>query len=279
MPGPAHRRHAMSARHLHTTIRNATPRASRPPLLFVHGGYVNGDCWDCHFLDYFSARGYDCVALDLSGHGRSDGRDELNELGIDDYVADVARVAATLATPPVLIGHSMGGVVVQRYLERNPGAGVALLAPVPTTGLSFSSVQLVARQPDFLREASRALRRKYSADTIRVMRDVYFSPDATEEDLAPFLPMVQPESDLAISEMMAMVWNLPKRRPRIPALAIAGSKDAVFSSSLLHFSASSWNAKTVIVPRAGHMLMMDPQWQATAEPMHAWLETVPPATH
>lgn len=265
----------MSPRHIHTTRRAAARHSDRPPLLFVHGGYVNGDCWDCHFLDYFSRQGYDCVALDLSGHGRSDGYDELNELGIGDYVNDVATVVATLESPPVLIGHSMGGVVVQRYLEQDSGAGVALLAPVPTTGLSFSSVQLVARQPDFLCEASRALSRRYSADTVRVMRDVYFSPDATEEHLVPFLPMVQPESDLAIGEMMAMVWNLPKRRPRIPALALAGSKDAVFSSTLLHFTASSWNAKTVIVPRAGHMLMMDPQWPTVAEHLLAWLETVP----
>lgn len=265
----------MSFRQIHTRHRSATTPGDRPPLLFIHGGYVNGDCWDIHFMPYFQQAGYDCVALDLSGHGRSEGRDELNSFDIDDYAADVAQVAESLASAPVLIGHSMGAIVAQRYLERNPAAGLALLAPVPTTGLSFSGVQLVARQPDFLIEASRAVRRKYSADTVRVMREVYFSPDATDDDLVHFLPMVQMESDQAIAEMMAMTWRLPKRRPRLPAFAMAGSGDAVFSSGMLHFSASSWNAKTVIIPRAGHMLMMDPQWKTAADRLAEWLATVP----
>lgn len=267
----------MSAHQIYTQRCLAAPATQRPPLLFIHGAYVNSECWLPHFLPYFQQRGYDCIALDLAGHGRSEGREQLDSFGIDDYATDVAGVAATLAQPPVLIAHSMGAVVAQRYLERHAAAGVALLAPVPTTGLSFSSMQVAAKQPEFLREASRAVRRKYSEHTVRVMREVYFSPDASDDDLTPFLPLVQQESNAAIAEMMAMAWMVPKRRPRLPALVMGGGSDAVFAANMLHFTAASWRAETAVIPRAGHMLMMDPQWPAAAERLAQWLATVPDA--
>ena len=77
----------MKSRKLHTLHRPAAKPNGSPPLVFVHGGYVNGDCWDLYFLPYFSKLGYDCHAIDLSGHGRSEGRDELDRYDLDDYAA------------------------------------------------------------------------------------------------------------------------------------------------------------------------------------------------
>jgi pimeloyl-ACP methyl ester carboxylesterase len=69
------------------------------PLLFVHGGWHAAWCWDDNFLDFFAARG------------------SLNAYSVDDYVDDVRTAASRFDTPPVVVGHSMGGYVVQKYLE------------------------------------------------------------------------------------------------------------------------------------------------------------------
>jgi predicted alpha/beta hydrolase family esterase len=53
----------------------------------------------------------------------------LDSFGLADYADDLARAVAELPAEPVLIGHSMGTVVVQRYLAKAHAAGVALLAP------------------------------------------------------------------------------------------------------------------------------------------------------
>lgn len=267
----------MSARDIHTLHLPATATDGatheRSPLLFVHGGYMQAGCWAVNFLPWFAQRGYDCHAIDLSGHGASAGRDELDRFGIDDYVADVAGVVARLSAPPVLLGHSMGAIVVQRYLEQTTAraAAMALLAPVPPTGLLGASIQLNRRQPEFLKEAARAVRGKYTANTVRVMREVYFSPDATDVEFAAFPPLVQEESWRAVTELTALPLALPRRRRRLPALVMGGSSDALFPASLLHFTASGWNAETCVIPRAGHMLMLDPQWVAAAERIEAWL--------
>src|ERR1700712_1716796 len=87
------------------------------PLLFVHGAWHGAWCWDEHFLEFFTDRGYRTAALSLRGHGRSQTNKPLRTCSIDDYVADVDSVVGDLLARPVLIGHSMGGLVVQKYLE------------------------------------------------------------------------------------------------------------------------------------------------------------------
>jgi pimeloyl-ACP methyl ester carboxylesterase len=161
---------------LHTLHRPAKKANGHPPLVFVHGGYVHSGCWDLNFLPHFNSLGYHCHAIDLSGHGASEGKDDLNRYDLDHYARDVAQVVAKLPTAPVLIGHSMGALVVQRYLEKGAAAAVVMMAPVPTTGLAACSIQLNARQPDFLQEAARAVRGRYTDKTVRVMREVYFRP-------------------------------------------------------------------------------------------------------
>lgn len=262
----------MSRRKLHTLHRPPHKDGGRPPLVFVHGGYVHSGCWELNFLPHFAALGYHCHAVDLSGHGASEGIEHLHSYDIDHYAGDVGELVSSLPSPPVLIGHSMGATVVQRYLERGGAAGVVLMAPVPTTGLAGCGLQVTQRQPHFLVEAARAVSGRYTERTARVMREVYFSPDVTPEQFAAFQPLVQEESTTAIAEMMALAWRIPPRRPRIPALVIGGELDALFPPGMLHFTATSWNAETCVIPRGGHMLMMEPQWEDCAGRIEGWLE-------
>lgn len=112
----------------------AQSRPGMPPLLFIHGAYTAAWCWAEHFLPYFAQAGFNCQALSLSGHGASRRRDHLDSYSIDDYIKDVAEVTAQLPVPPVLIGHSMGGFVVQKYLEQYPAAAAVLMCSVPPQG-------------------------------------------------------------------------------------------------------------------------------------------------
>src|SRR3984885_3925150 len=85
------------------------------PLLFVHGGWHGAWCWDEHFLDFFADAGYRAIALSVRGHGNSPTTKPLSRCSVADYVEDLRSVADGLSTRPVLIGHSMGGFIVQMY--------------------------------------------------------------------------------------------------------------------------------------------------------------------
>lgn len=264
-------------------IRNFTlhahpaPRAGgHPPLLFVHGAYTHSQCWMPNFVPYFKARGFDCYTLDLSGHGVGADRASLHELGLDDYAEDLAEAVATLPALPILIGHSMGSLVVQRYLTSGRAAGLALLSPVPPIGTGGSAARLALTCPEFFAELPRVTAGQPTARSLEVMAGVYFSPEMSLEGVLECLPMIQEESELAVAQMAALAFQPAGHRPDIPALVMGGREDAVFPPSMLFFTALAWRARQVVVEGAGHMLMLDPQWEEAARALAEWAEGVPP---
>ena len=102
----------------------------RGTFVLLHGAW----CWNWYFkpffLPYFAANGFDVIAFSLRGHGGSEGRERLNGFSIDDYVEDLRGVVATVERP-VVVGHSMGGFVLQTYLTQASLRGAVLLASAP----------------------------------------------------------------------------------------------------------------------------------------------------
>lgn len=107
-----------------------------PPLLFIHGAGHGRWCWEEHFLRYFGDRGWTVRAIDLRGHGSAPGRQRLRWTRIAEYVEDLATAVAAMPEAPVLLGHSMGGFVIQKYLESHSAPGAILLAPCRPQGCS-----------------------------------------------------------------------------------------------------------------------------------------------
>ena len=130
----------------------AKPLADAPPLLFIHGAFCGAWCWEELFLDWYAARGYAAHALSLRGHGKSPGREQLDSLSIQDYVDDVAAAVERLPAPPVLIGHSMGGFVAQKYLENHDSPAAVLMCSVPPQGLMASAFSVMFSKPGLFQD-------------------------------------------------------------------------------------------------------------------------------
>ena len=246
----------------------------RTPLLFLHGAYAAAWCWDEHFLPYFAERGYACHALSFSGHGGSPGRERLDSFGIDHYVRDVAAVAERLPAPPVLIGHSMGGFVAQKYLERRPegrpAAGLALLASVPPQGLWAAALGLAFQKPGLMNDLNRLLGGgRVALDTLR---DAMFAQPVAMEDLARWYKRMQPESHRAIWDMT--LFNLPlKSRMRLPPLLVLGAgHDALIPPSQVEMTARHYGVAAEIFEGMGHGLMLEQGWERVAGRILGWLE-------
>ncbi len=245
-----------------------SPRST--PLLFLHGAYAAAWCWDEHFLPYFAAKGYGCHALSLSGHGGSPGRERLDSFGIDQYVQDVASVAALLPAPPVLVGHSMGGMVAQKYLEKHEAAGVVLLASVPPQGLWAAAIGLAFQKPGLLGDLNRLLGGgRVAYDTLR---EAMFAQPVSGEDLARWYRRMQPESHRAIWDMT--LFNLPlKSRMRLPPLLVLGAEhDHLIPSSQVEMTARHYGVAAGIFPGMGHGLMLERDWENVAARILDWLE-------
>lgn len=259
------------------TIHRAPPTpfpAKRPPLLFLHGGYVNARSWDVLFLPFFASHGYDCHALDFSGHGGSDGREYLDALSLDDYLADAQQVIAGFGQAPIVIGHSMGSFIAERLLEESLAAAAVLLAPVPRNGTLESATRLLLKYPKFLSEVVNVTRGRVSATALHMIKDVYFSPTTKPETLLRFAQLVQPESARAICDLALLgCWRWsPKPPPALPVLVVGGGLDTVFPPLLIRPLARRWNAELQIVPATGHALILDEHWSDCATIVLGWLE-------
>ena len=254
---------------LEVIARPPQGKTKSAPLLFLHGAYAAAWCWDEHFLPLFAERGYASYALSVSGHGGSPGREHLDSFGIDQYVKDVAAVVAQLPTPPVLIGHSMGGMVAQKYLESHEAAGLVLMASVPPQGLWAAALGLAFQKPGLMNDLNSLLGGgRVALDTLR---EAMFAQPVSAEDLARWYRRLQPESHRAIWDMT--LFNLPlKSRMRLPPLLVLGAEhDTLIPSSQVEMTARHYGVEAEIFPDMGHGMMLERDWAKVAGRILDWL--------
>lgn len=242
------------------------------PLLFVHGAYAAAWCWQEHFMSWFAEAGFASYAVSLSGHGHSRRRDLLDSYSLNDYVDDLAEVVAELPAPPALIGHSMGGMVVQKYLERTEAPAAVLMASVPPQGLWTSALGLMFRKPLLLQDLNRILGGGQAHAS--TLRDALFYQPVADEDMQRYLALSQPESHRAIWDMTLFNLPLPSRMARVPMLILGAEHDELIPPSLVRMTSSVYGLREEIFPGMGHAMMLEQGWEAVAERLRAWLVSV-----
>lgn len=255
---------------LEILVKSPSGEANPTPLLFVHGAYTAAWCWAEHFLPWFANAGYESYALSLSGHGKSRDRHRLDGYSIDDYVHDVAEAVHALPAKPVLIGHSMGGFVAQKYLEHHDVPGVALMASVPPQGLWSSALGLMFRKPTLLQDLNRML--GGATPSVASVREALFSQPVDDERLEAFARMSQPESHRAIWDMT--LFNLPhvSRMAEVPMLVIGAGEDHLIPPTLVHRTAQTYGVREHIFEGMGHAMMLERDWELVAQCLLAWLQ-------
>ena len=118
------------------------------PIVLVHGAWHGAWVWEERAIPGLTEAGHRIHAVDLRGHGSSPNPRSLRRTRIDHYVEDLAQVVASIPEPVVVVGHSMGGLVVQKYLETHDDvAGAVLLCPVPVGGAFGATVRTLRRHP------------------------------------------------------------------------------------------------------------------------------------
>ena len=255
-------------------VTEAAPHGPpRPhPLLFVHGAWHGAWCWGERFMPYFAERGYRCRAVSLRGHGTSPAR-SLRWSSIHDYVADVAEVVAAMESPPIVVGHSMGGLVTQRFLEHRSLPGAALLASVPKGGVLRAVLRVARRHPLRFLRANLTMRLWPVVATPDLARELLFSEGMAADEVRRHWGRLQDESYRAFIGMLV-------RRPRpervaTPVWVLGGTDDALFSVAETTALADAYGTDAVIVPDLAHDVMLDTKWEAAAEALAVWLETIP----
>jgi pimeloyl-ACP methyl ester carboxylesterase len=241
------------------------------PLLFVHGMLHGAWCWDVHFLDYFAQHGFEAHAVNLRGHGNSEGRGELRWTRIADYVEDVANAVRQLSSPPILIGHSMGGFIVQKYLEDHVSPAAVLLSSPSPAGLLPAALRNARRHPIAFAKVSLTQSLLPLVATPRLAREAFFSEDLADQQLLKYWKQMQDDSFMAFLDMVAL--DLPRpAKVKTPLLVLGVGRDNMLKPSEIKATARAYNTQLEIIADVAHNSMLEPRWQAVAERILAWLK-------
>ena len=112
---------------------------SRVPVVFIHGLWLHSTSWQ-PWADYFRAAGFDPITPEWPGvpdtvaEARAHPESQAG-IGIDQVIDHFAGIVAALPQPPVLVGHSFGGLVVQALLDRGLGRAGIAIDPAPIRGV------------------------------------------------------------------------------------------------------------------------------------------------
>lgn len=259
-PGPIGNRRDPAEPVLEVLSIPASAYASRSPLLFVHGLGHGAWCWQ-QWMRAAAEAGHPSYALSLRGHTGSAG--VLRRARLAHYVRDVNRVARTLPDRPVLIGHSMGGLIVQQVMARYQARAGVLVASIghrPAIGSLLS----VARQHPV--DAA-----KMVAGMTLPMRREYLFEGLTDVEAAPFLARCGPESPVAQHQL---VFHRAPARPLggAPMLVLGTPQDRLVPIADLRRTAKRYAAPLVEFPGMGHDLMLDHGWERPLATMLGWID-------
>ena len=240
------------------------------PLLFVHGTGHGAWSWDEHFLGFFAEKGYRAVALNLRGHGKSPTSKPLRKCSIGDFVEDVAEAADSLPLRPVVIGHSMGGYVVQKYLESHEAPAGVLMASLPPGGSAGMTLRRMKRHPWLFVKSTVMGKQLPGLTPLPLAREAFFSMQTPEHIIVQCSTRLQEESAKALAGTLSSK-GIDPTRIKAPILVMGAESDGGVTTREVRATALAYRTQAEIFSDMGHDMMLEPGWQAVAERIDGWL--------
>jgi pimeloyl-ACP methyl ester carboxylesterase len=241
------------------------------PILFIHGMWGGAWVWD-QYLKYFCRLGYHCYALNLRGRPGSRPVADIGKVSIHDYVED-ARTVATALDNPILVGHSMGGLLAQKLAEILDPPAVVAITSVPSCGIfAINSWPLLLATIRHSLQLFLSLPIAHGREeAIRLMFN-RLPPDEQERVLAQSVP----ESGRLAFDIGIRGLPVDASKVRCPFLVIGAGEDNITPSKTIRKIAYKYRADYREYPGFAHMIVLEPEWERVAADLADWLNQVTP---
>lgn len=276
-------------------------------IALVHGICHGAWCWE-NFINFFADHGYQCYAISLPGHGGSGGKEHLQEYRLSDYGEAVKEAMKTIKEDmkshglrdvnPFLLGHSMGGAVVQQYIGKyeDDVQGAILFAPATAPKMKKRDMFPNNKHLWFAtciawNIRNHLLTRGNTREQIVHDAAFFSSKDKNNnitqrvKDTSRFVPLLQTESKKITGGVLSLMIPGDLAKPysdnyhvHIPVLVIGSRADLYFGKDSLEKTAGEYaraGSKTalVILDRLCHDMMVDDEeWEKSAKPVLEFVE-------
>ncbi|MEO8632412.1 MAG: alpha/beta hydrolase [Chloroflexota bacterium] len=252
-------------------------------VVFIHGAFLSAESWR-PWIQRFEARGYRCVApawpfLDHSAVDLQRAPDRLfGKLGITEIVDNYASIIREFDTPPILVGHSFGGLFVQLLLDRGIGAAGVAIDPAPPKGVlpGPSSVRAslpVIRGWAFWERVRRMSFEDFQWGWVHTLSEA--------EQRAAYEQVIPTSGRLFLQALLAPLTDVTKvnykNSLRGPLLIIAGELDRTVEAKMNLANFRKYAGSTAVTdyrefPGRTHWIVGQPGWEEVADHALDWLE-------
>jgi pimeloyl-ACP methyl ester carboxylesterase len=248
-------------------------------IFMIHGMWCGPWCWE-NYRPFFNGRGYRCLTPpllyhDVDAHGTPDPR--LSTTGLLDYVSDLEQRIRRLEEKPIIMGHSLGGLLAQLLAARIPARALVLLCPAAPAGI-------LAITPSVLKsfwsiQTRWGFWRKPMLPSFEEAAYAAFHLLTPEEQRANYARMVHESGRVATQ---IGYWFLdPKRPSRVdenkitcPILVVSGQLDRITPASVVRRVARKYQPRVTYreFEDQAHWVLGQPGWQEVANYVAGWLE-------
>ncbi|KAK1357503.1 AB hydrolase-1 domain-containing protein [Heracleum sosnowskyi] len=250
--------------------------------------YQKAWCWAQHWLPFFSANGYDCYALSLLGQGESDepsgpvaGSLETHAGNVADFIGKETKI------PPVLLGHSFGGLIVQYYIANTQPRdlseierlhpelhGAVLVCSVPPSGNSGLVWRYLFSNPIAAFKVTRSLAAKAFQTSLPLCRETFFSAAMEDNLVLRYQKLMTESSRLPLFDLRKLNASLPVpavRDPSLQILVLGANDDFIVDAKGISETGIFYGVEPVCIEGVAHDMMLDTSWEKGAEYILQWL--------
>ena len=254
-------------------------------IVFIHGAWVTPACW-APFTSWFGARGYQCLAPAWPGKDRPiEGiradPSGLAGLGIAEIVDHYAGIIRGLDEPPILVGHSFGGLFTQILLDRGLGAAGVAIDPAPPRGVmvyepsAYRSLGGVLLTPGGWHNVVRWSYASFRYAFVHTLPEAD-ARAAYDEHVVPETGRIFYQAAFAAVDRHSPATVHFGNASRPPLLLIAGGADHIVPPGAVRRTSSRYASEGVPAdfrefPGRTHWIIAEPGWQEVAGAVEAWL--------
>ena len=265
----------------HLSQSNKMKQTISGSIVFITGTFLGHNCWD-KWITYFESKGYDCIAPawpykdappeELRNRNTGDplALNRLKEL--TDYFAAIIN---KLPAKPIIMGHALGGLVVQLLAQRQLSVAAVAIHSFPPAGLS--TLKFSFRKAVW--EAMALFTPARTSYLVSFKRWKYSIANGmtSEQQKELYYQYAIPESKLVIRDAFSCSARIDFRIPHVPLLFTSGSLDQVTPVSLNYKNYKKYQTADSVASyknfkHHNHLVFDHPAWRREAGYIHHWLQ-------
>ncbi|MVN22999.1 alpha/beta hydrolase [Mucilaginibacter arboris] len=248
-------------------------------IVFIHGMFQNPKSW-AKWITYFEAKEYNCLAPAWPLHEgepadlRANPPAGLGDLELNDIIVKIEEMILKLDDKPIVVGHSVGGLIVQLLVNRKMvKAGVAIDSVAPNAMLDFDW--------GFFKNSA-AIANPFKGNEPfemdgQTFQETFCNTMDPEETKLAYQEFATHDSRNVLRDCMGEAGQLDVELAHAPLLLIAGEKDQIIPASLTEKNAKAYTDEGSITsfkefPNRGHYICGEPGWEEVAAYAYNWLE-------